>query len=158
MEGDAFKVLLEAISGLDLANYKEAKNGKKGSLVAKWLFFSSGKQFSFFFWLEARGRMKEKHCLSQQAKLSCSHCGVATIAHFFLRFIAGSHEPTAGLNNETCESVDIIFISFYFYFPSFAIQKSKLILLHLCHIAMSMFLPFFHFDLFFSFLFDFFTQ
>ena len=106
--------------------------------------------FFFFFLFDARGEnesswKKEKYCLSQQAKLSCSNCGAATIAQF-LRFIAASHEPTAGLNNETCESVDIHFrfftLSFYFYFPSFAIQKSKLILLHLCHVHVSSIFPF----------------
>ena len=84
------------------------------------------------FGLAARGKnesswkKKEKYCSSPQAKLSYSNCGAASTAHFLRLLLDGimvcSHEPTAGLNNETCDSGFQIFLFFHcltLYFYSF---------------------------------------
>ena len=107
------------------------------------------------FGFEARGKnesswkKKEKYCSSPQAKLSYSNCGAASTAHFLRLLLDGimvcSHEPTAGLNNETCDS------GFQFFF---IFSLSLIVLLFFYIYAMSMFLAFFLFDLFLSFLFD----
>ena len=75
MEGDAFKVLLEAISGLDLANYKEAKNEKKGSLVANDCSSPLASNYPFFWVGGKEGRMKvhgrRKNNTVRVHKLNC---------------------------------------------------------------------------------------
>ena len=82
--------------------------------------------------MKVHGRRNRNIVPSPQAKLSYSNCVAASTAHFLRLLLDGimvwSHEPTAGLNNETCDSGFQIFLYFhclslYFYFLSFAIQR-----------------------------------
>ena len=94
----------------------------------------------FFIGLEARGKnesswkKKEKYCSRPQAKLFYSNCGAASTARFLRLLLdgimVGSPEPTAGLDNETCDSG---FRFFYF----FTVSHCTFILLHLCHVHVS---------------------